>query len=275
MANYRLCKVMEAVVSDDDCVRTVTIGYLPRKALKQMIYHPVPLEYKEVAVQRLVLILPVEEQTKKDGPGISHSDELELEREQPRASPTSTTTQSLPLTSRPGGPGWQCRAGLNYRLVHCVSTLCLMYISPHGLSENVIKDYEKESEPQKMPTPICPLLSQSVLGHLLAYIYYCVVDPIKICLSPSVKGALPNVAKEQHLYELNEEEGYPNTKMLSWREVHVSPDGSDDRDEGDDADDVTFKPKKIHGVFKPFFPSVGKIIEMVFRGLLHAYETTT
>merc|ERR1712082_60134 len=123
VANYRLCKVMEADVSDDDCVRTVTIGYLPRKALKHMVYHPVPLESKKVAVQRLVLILPVEEQTKKDGPGSSHSDELELEREQPRASPTSTPAQSLPLTSRPGGPGWKCRAGLNYGLVHCVSTL--------------------------------------------------------------------------------------------------------------------------------------------------------
>ena len=89
-----------------------------------------------------------------------------------------------------------------------------MYISPHVLSENVIKDYEKESEPQKMPTPICPLLSQNVLGHLLAYINYYVVDPIKICLSPSVKGALTNVAKEQHLSELNKKKSYPTMKML-------------------------------------------------------------
>ena len=207
-------------------------------------------------MQRLVLILPVEEQTKKDGPGISHSNELEMVREQPRASPTSTPAQSLPLTSRPGGPGSQCRAGLSYRLVQLSQTLCLMYISPHVLSENVIKDYEKESEPQKMPTPICPLLSQSVLGHLLAYIYYCMVDPIKICLSPSVKGALPDVAKEQHLYELNRKKSYSTTKMFFWREI---------QDEGIDAN-VTFEPKQMHGVLKPFFASVGKIVKMVFRG---------
>ena len=30
--------------------------------MKQVVYHPVPLETKEVAVQRLVLIVPVEEQ---------------------------------------------------------------------------------------------------------------------------------------------------------------------------------------------------------------------
>ena len=115
-----------------------------------------------------------------------------------------------------------------------------------------------------------------MLGHLLAYINYYVVDPIKICLSPSVKGALTNVAKEQHLYELvplseplpdfaplyklNKEKGYLNTKMLFWREVHVSPDGSNYQDEGDNAGKVTLKPKQMHGVFKPFFPSVGKIV---------------
>ena len=106
------------------------------------------------------------------------------------------------------------------------------------------------------------------------------VDPIKICLSPSVKGALTNVAKEQHLYELNKEKGYLTTKMLFWRVVQESkttagPDEGDDQDEGNDADKVTLKSELMHGVFKPFFPSVGKIVEMVFRGLLHAHETTT
>ena len=62
VANYRLCKVIKAVPSDDGQVRTVTVGYLPRKALRQVVYHPVPLQSKEVAVQRLVLIMPVEEQ---------------------------------------------------------------------------------------------------------------------------------------------------------------------------------------------------------------------
>jgi hypothetical protein len=57
------------------------------------------------------------------------------------------------------------------------------------------------------------------------------------------------------MYELKElayyfgEKSYPTMKMLFWREV---------QDEGNDADKVTFKPKLMHGVFKPFFPSVGK-----------------
>ena len=44
-------------------------------------------------------------------------------------------------------------------------------------------------------------------------------------------------------------------KMFFWREI---------QDEGIDAD-VTFEPKQTHGVLKPFFASVGKIVE-VFRG---------
>ena len=174
-----------------------------------------------------------------------------------------------------------CRAGLSHRLVKLPLTLCLMCISPHALCENVIKDY-KESEPQKLPTPICPLLSLNVLGHLWAYLNYYMVDPVKICLSPSVKGAFTTVAKEQPLgelaplseplsdfvplYELNKKKSYPTTKMLFWQEVHTSPDGSDDQDEGDDADKVTFKPKLMHRVFKPFFPVSEKSLEMVFRG---------
>ena len=42
-------------------MRTVVVGYMPRKALHQAIYRSVPLEEKEVAVQRLVLVVPVEE----------------------------------------------------------------------------------------------------------------------------------------------------------------------------------------------------------------------
>ena len=53
---------MRAEPSGEGCVRTVSIGYLPSKSLKQVVYHPFPLETKEVAVQRLVLIVPVEEQ---------------------------------------------------------------------------------------------------------------------------------------------------------------------------------------------------------------------
>ena len=62
LANYRLCRVMKAEPSADGCVRTVSMGYLPRKNLRQTVYHPVPLEIKEVAFQRIALIVPVEEQ---------------------------------------------------------------------------------------------------------------------------------------------------------------------------------------------------------------------
>merc|ERR1711888_73542 len=62
IGNYRLCRVTAAEPSEDECVRTVTVGYLPRKNLKQTVYHPAPLDTKEVAIQRLVLIVPVEEQ---------------------------------------------------------------------------------------------------------------------------------------------------------------------------------------------------------------------
>ena len=66
LANYRLCRVLQAEPSEDGCVRTVTVGYLPRKAHNRVAYHPMPLEQKEVAIQRLVLILPIEEQGVKE-----------------------------------------------------------------------------------------------------------------------------------------------------------------------------------------------------------------
>ena len=79
LANYHLCRVMKAKPSADGCVRTVSIGYLPRKNLRQTVYHPVPLEIKEVAVQRLALIVPVEEQVHDNaGPaGVNVHDEGE------------------------------------------------------------------------------------------------------------------------------------------------------------------------------------------------------
>merc|ERR1711888_277524 len=101
--------------------------------------------------------------TRKDGPGISHCNGLELAREQSRASPTSAPTQSLPPTSRPGGPGSLSRAGLAHRLVKSPLVLCLTCISPYALCEDVIKN-EEESEPRKLPTPIIPLLSLNMLG---------------------------------------------------------------------------------------------------------------
>ena len=43
VGSYRLCRVTAVTPSDDECVRTVTVGYLPRKQLKQTVYRPVPL----------------------------------------------------------------------------------------------------------------------------------------------------------------------------------------------------------------------------------------
>ena len=120
VANYTLCRVVEAKPFKDGCVRTVTVGYLPRKAVRQVVYRPVPLETKEVAVQRLVLIMPVEEQQSSNDqaaqgePEVNYN-ELELVNEQPSASPASTPAQSLLPTSRPAGAGSLCRAGLHAR----------------------------------------------------------------------------------------------------------------------------------------------------------------
>ena len=128
VGNYRLCRIIKAEPSDDGCVRTVTVGYLPRKEVRRAVYHPVPLEQKEVAVQRLVLIVPKEEQPSKqtahqDDAYTSHYQELGPV-EQPRAW-TSTPTRSLSPTTRPAGAGWLYRAGPSQRLVAMSSVLCL------------------------------------------------------------------------------------------------------------------------------------------------------
>ena len=39
VGNYRLCRVIKAEPSDDECVCTVTVGYLPRKNVRQAVYH--------------------------------------------------------------------------------------------------------------------------------------------------------------------------------------------------------------------------------------------
>merc|ERR1711867_8861 len=77
---------------------------------------------------------------------LNHSPELRMVREQPRASPTSTPTQSLPPTSRPAGAGALCRAGLSDRLVQLSVTLCLTSFSHHALNETETDDY-MEDEP--------------------------------------------------------------------------------------------------------------------------------
>ena len=99
------------------------------------MYHPNLLETKEVAIQRLVLIVPVEEQVHnkqaaKDKPGayISHYAELRTD-EQPRARSTAPSAQSLPSTTRPAGSGALCRAGLSSRLVSLSKIFCLIPFS--------------------------------------------------------------------------------------------------------------------------------------------------
>ena len=115
VGSYRLCRVIKAEPSEDECVRTVTVGYLPRKNVKQTVYHPVPLEEKEVAIQRLVLLVPVEEQqnneqaAQQDHAYTNLCQELSPD-EQPRAR-TSTPTRSLSPTTRPARAGWLYRAG--------------------------------------------------------------------------------------------------------------------------------------------------------------------
>ena len=126
MGNYRLCRVTAAEPSEDECVRTVTVGYLPRKSLKQTVYRPVPLETKEVAIQRLVLLVPVEEQQLDEQAPATYANhylELSLDK-QPRAQRT-TPSRSLPPTRRPARAGGQCRAGLSNRLAKLSSVLCL------------------------------------------------------------------------------------------------------------------------------------------------------
>ena len=103
--------------------------------MKQVVYHPNLLETKEVAIQRLVLIVPVVEQVHnkqaaKDKPGayISHYAELRTD-EQPRARSTAPSAQSLPSTTRPAGSGALRRAGLFTRLVNLSKILCLIPFS--------------------------------------------------------------------------------------------------------------------------------------------------
>ena len=115
VGSYRLCRVIKAEPSEDKCVCTVTVGYLLRKNVKQIVYHPVPLEEKEVAIQRLVLLVPVEEQqnneqaAQQDHVYTNFCQELSPD-EQPRAR-TSTPTRSLSPTTRPARAGWLYRAG--------------------------------------------------------------------------------------------------------------------------------------------------------------------
>ena len=57
---YRLCRVKEVKVSEEGLVRTVTIAYRAKRKGKVLPYVAVPMTEMEVAVQRLVLLVPGE-----------------------------------------------------------------------------------------------------------------------------------------------------------------------------------------------------------------------
>ena len=150
-------------------------------------------------MQRLVLIMPVEEQqTSNDQaaqgkPEVNYN-ELSLVSEQPRASPTSTPTQSLPSTSRPVGTGSLCRAGLHARLVPLSVTLCLMTISPYDLGEyENDADNDKENVPRKMPAPLSHFQHQNVIGHLRAYLNQYLLGPLCTYFSPLCRRPSPSL----------------------------------------------------------------------------------
>ena len=59
---YRLCVVKEIKVSKDNIVRTVVVAFCPKKSLRPgQLYKSTHLEEMQTAVQRLVLLVPVEE----------------------------------------------------------------------------------------------------------------------------------------------------------------------------------------------------------------------
>ena len=65
-ADYRLCRVAEVILSKDGCVRTAHVNYLPNNELHRKMklgekFDPAWMQGKEVSVQRLVLLVPVEE----------------------------------------------------------------------------------------------------------------------------------------------------------------------------------------------------------------------
>ena len=107
------------------------------------------------------------QQATKDG--LTNSHELRMVTEQPRASPTSAPSQSLPPTTRPAGAGMLSRAGLSDRLVQLSLTLCLIDVSPYALNEAEIISYDEE-EPQNVTGPPLSLHSWNVLGAVRAFL---------------------------------------------------------------------------------------------------------
>ena len=66
---YRLCIVLETTVSRDGIVRTVRVGFRPRRACGPGAYRSVPLDEMEVAIQRLVLLVAKEEASEEKEAG--------------------------------------------------------------------------------------------------------------------------------------------------------------------------------------------------------------
>ena len=64
---YRLCIVLEVSRSRDDIVRTVKVGFRPRRHCGPGRFKPVPLDTMTVAVQRLVLLVEGETGKQPDG----------------------------------------------------------------------------------------------------------------------------------------------------------------------------------------------------------------
>ena len=183
-----------------------------------------------------------------------------------------------------------CRAGLPDRLVRLSLTLYFMNISPYELREYVKKDYielreyknkdyDEEGELQKMPTPLCPFLTQNY-----------VEDPVEFYFCPYVKGTITKLAKEQ-VYFTNKDllQDVLETKLRPLEEMvplivpltavlpmyeqnkmnkfayYFGKNKSkthyrrDVQDEGNDADKITLRSELMIGVFKPFFPQCRKI----------------
>ena len=63
---FRLCQVIEVWKDDQGLVRTVQVGYRPRRKEESLPYKAVKLEVLKVGVQRLVLILAKEDLPKND-----------------------------------------------------------------------------------------------------------------------------------------------------------------------------------------------------------------
>ena len=64
MLHYRLCIVLEANKSEDEVVRTVTVGIRNRRG--KGACSCLPFERMEMGVQRLALILPKAEQNREE-----------------------------------------------------------------------------------------------------------------------------------------------------------------------------------------------------------------